>query len=450
MKIKILLFFTSCMALMHSAIAQLQIGPGTSWRSDNTTYVVLNNTGIKYDAATTTLSNSFKFTGNADAGISGTSLPIFTNILLAKTGTARLILQRSFNLTQNFDFQGGLCDLNGFAINLGTNAMLINENENSRIMGSDGYVRIIADLNAPNNVNPGNLGAVLTSSQNLGSTFIYRGVMAQNILTHNSIKRYYDILPTNNTALNATLRFNYFDAELNGINETQLLLWKSPDNINWTEIGFDSRDAAANYVLKSGIADFSRWTLQLPAIALPVNFKSINARCDNGKVIITWKTAQEINSKRFNVERSTNGNSWQVIGTIAAAGYSSSEKTYVYTDINPLLAGDLYRIAAYDLDGRVQYSGILHSSCNKMEEIKIWPNPAHDIVFLSMITNTASHALINVYDAKGSLILTQKENMVPGGSTQLNINISKLLPGIYEMKVTNNNRMLKTFKLIKY
>jgi hypothetical protein len=83
----------------------------------------------------------------------------------------------------------------------------------------------------------------------------------RNLGDGSSIQRYYDILPSNNTALNAKLRFKYFDAELNGYDENTMALWKSSDMINWSKQGFTYRDATNNYVEKTGIADFSRWTL---------------------------------------------------------------------------------------------------------------------------------------------------------------------------------------------
>lgn len=447
MKKNILLAFAFCLPVM--VMAQLQIGPGTTWRSDNSTYVVLNNTDFQYDALTALLSNTFKFTGNASSNIYGDEVPVFRSIQLAKTGTGKLVLQRDFNLTESFDFQSGLCDLNGFAINLGSNALLLNENEASRIMGVDGYVRIIADLNAPTNANPGNMGAVITSSQNLGSTTIYRGVRPQFFLSHYSISRYYDILPTRNESLNATLRFNYLDAELNGVNENQLMLWKSPDNTTWTEIGFNSRDAAANYVLKTGIDDFSRWTLQLPAVALPVIFRSVNTRCENSKVIINWKTAQEFNSSRFDVERSENSSSWQVIGSVTAAGNSSTDQSYLFTDVTPLPAGGLYRIAEYDINGRVQYSGIVHLNCSSKDEIKVWPNPVKDIAWISITVNATTIASIRIFDAKGSQVQVQKISLSQGNNL-LSINMKNMARGSYYLNLDwNNGQTHEGIKLIK-
>lgn len=144
------------------------------------------------------------------------------------------------------------------------------ESETSRITGDNGgVVTITQTLNAPSLVNPGNLGAIITSAQNFGSTVIRRGHQAQPVINQFSVKRYFDINPANNSSLNATLRFGYFDAEMNGLDENSVVLWKSPDNINWNEAGVDSRSTTTNYIEKTGITDFSRWTLTTPA---PVNF----------------------------------------------------------------------------------------------------------------------------------------------------------------------------------
>jgi hypothetical protein len=59
-----------------------------------------------------------------------------------------------------------------------------------------------------------------------------------------SIQRSYLIMPDNNTGLNATLRFYYLDAELNGKNENTLTLWRSTDGIHWVLAGVDNRNTS--------------------------------------------------------------------------------------------------------------------------------------------------------------------------------------------------------------
>lgn len=79
-----------------------------------------------------------------------------------------------------------------------------------------------------------------------------------------SVLRYYEILPTNNTNLDATLRFRYLDGELSGLDENSIEFFESENNINWTRLGFTSRDVTANFVEENGISTFKRFTLFEP------------------------------------------------------------------------------------------------------------------------------------------------------------------------------------------
>lgn len=153
-------------------------------------------------------------------------------------------------------------------MDLGTEGVLVNESENSRAFTTDtGYIRASRVLNNPSSINAGNLGAIITSRDNMGLTIIKRGHKIQpNVSGANpSIQRYYDIIPTNNISLKATLRFQYFDAELNGRNENLLQQWRSKDNNTWENVGADSRSVTLNYVLRNNISKFSRLTLSGPA-----------------------------------------------------------------------------------------------------------------------------------------------------------------------------------------
>jgi hypothetical protein len=80
---------------------------------------------------------------------------------------------------------------------------------------------------------------VISSTAKLGATIIRRGHAIQTGIggTNNSIQRYYDILPTNNNNLKATVRISYFDAELNGLAENNLYQWKTKNNITWDLVG---------------------------------------------------------------------------------------------------------------------------------------------------------------------------------------------------------------------
>lgn len=394
-------------------------------------------------------SSAIRFTGNVTSHILGSNLPFFDILEVEKTGGAQLLLQRGINIRTAINFSSGLFNLNGNTIFLTTNATLIGESPASYITGTSGYVEGSLVLNAPVTQNPGNLGAVISSAQNLGLVIVRRGHQSQTNAggTGNSILRYYDISSANNTALNATLRFNYLDAELNGLSENTLVLWKSTGSNQWTNEGFTTRDAALNYVEKTGIPSFSRWTLSSANSALPVTYVFFNTHCENGIVSITWKTAQELKSNYFNIERSQDGRNWTIIGTMPAAGNSITEKTYRFTDNSPLQDG-LYRIAQHDLDGNRQYSVVVRSSCNVKEDIRLWPNPAQSTAWLSITTNTASPVMIKLYDSKGMLMYMQRATLTTG-TNQLVVPVSRLPKGMYEVVADFMNGTVKTFRLVK-
>ncbi len=450
---KRLYFFISCCFITASSFAQdtLVITNGSSLFIGAAGVLTLHNTHFRNDGGFSMAagSSTIRFSGNVTTYIMGSNVPLFDMIAIDKSGGAQLQLQRNVNIRTAVNFITGLLNLNGNTLFLTTNATLIGETPASHITGTSGYVEGSMVLNAPTSQNPGNLGAVVSSTQNLGLVIVRRGHQSQTNAagSGNSILRYYDIASANNTSLDATLRFHYLDAELNGLSESTLVLWKSTSAGHWTNEGFTSRDVGTNYVEKTGIPSFSRWTLSSPNNALPVTYVFFNTHCERGTVAITWKTAQEMKSNYFNIERSQDGRNWAVIGTVQAAGNSTSEKTYRFTDNVPLPDG-MYRIAQYDLDGSKQYSVIVHSSCNVKDNIRIWPNPVQTTAWLNITTNTASPVIVKLYDSKGTLMYIRRAMLTPG-TNQLAVPVDRLPKGMYEVVSDFQNGTIKTLRLVK-
>ena len=227
-----------------------------------------------------------------------------------------------------------------------------------------------------------------------------------------------------------------------------LAFFESRNDTNWTNLGFTSRDVTANFVNRDGIANFGRFTLSTIGNPLPVRFILFNAQCENNKVAITWTTAQEQNTSRFDIERSIDAANWTVIGTRPAAGNSSVERSYSFSDNSPL-QNNFYRVAEYDLNGRVQYTGVLRSGCNETDEFRLWPNPVHDKMFINIVAVNASKANIKIYDSKGALVKVQQVNILRG-SNQLTVDVTTLAKGFYSILVDwNSGQIKKTVQVAK-
>ena len=65
---------------------------------------------------------------------------------------------------------------------------------------------------------------------------------------------------------------------------------------------------------------------------LPIKLASFTARRSNGVNILNWSTEQELNTRYYAVERSSDGRNFTNIGQVNASGTSHSERRYRFTD----------------------------------------------------------------------------------------------------------------------
>jgi hypothetical protein len=190
--------------------------------------------------------------------------------------------------------------------------------------------------------------------------------------------------------------------------------------------------------------DFTLKSVQSP---LPVNFVYFNAVCNSGGVKLQWKTGSEQNSSRFSIQRSVDGVSFSEVGSMAAAGQSSEERSYVYLDRNSP-ASSLYRIVEYDYNGRSTISSIVRSNCSSRgASVSLYPNPSSGNSALNITLQQSSRVSINVLDSHGALVL-QKSMLLPAGSNSVPVDMSRYADGVYTITVQYNTER-KTLKLIK-
>ena len=78
----------------------------------------------------------------------------------------------------------------------------------------------------------------------------------------------------------------------------------------------------------------------MPSGTLPVTLLSFRGYKDGSRNQLRWTTTTELNNRGFEVQRSTDGINYSVIGfvnSIALFGNSSSDLDYTFTDNNPTL-----------------------------------------------------------------------------------------------------------------
>lgn len=180
---------------------------------------------------------------------------------------------------------------------------------------------------------------------------------------------------------------------------------------------------------------------------LPITLLNFNAIKQNNKVQLSWKTASEVNTDHFNIQRSSDAVNFTNIGKVTAAGLSSSQMSYSFADdISQLKTTKVYyRLQQEDKDGKITLSNIaaVSISGNALQFLML-PNPARNYFTIIPDGNIdLNKTTISISSIAGKLLIQQKLN---GMGTQ-RINISSLPKGIYIVSfITNGN--IQTQKLV--
>lgn len=225
--------------------------------------------------------------------------------------------------------------------------------------------------------------------------------------------------------------------------------------MNWMPYGgsFSSVDTVNNAISTNSLFDFTyNYTGTDDLNPLPVRLSNFTAKRSRENVQIDWTTAQEINSAKFEIERSFNGRSFETIGTVRAAGNSNRLMSYAFTDYNPLSTQRAqviyYRLKMVDRDNTFEYSNTVPVRFNERGTTLLYPNPFKDVVSIETEVENNAKASVEVYDIAGSKVF-EKAYELANGNSVINVNeLSGYTNGVYLIKVTVNNNQ-SWFKVVK-
>lgn len=167
-------------------------------------------------------------------------------------------------------------------------------------------------------------------------------------------------------------------------------------------------------------------------VALPVKFSGFSVARQNSDVLVQWSTAEEVNALSFEIERSTDGNTWNRIANVPAKGNSSSLTNYTYSDKNVTAAIVYYRIRQVDIDGRYIYTSIQSVKATAAAaDVKVAAISNHLVVqFPVQVKGTVE---VRVVSLSGQVISKQVLQQ-PAGQVILN---TPAVKGAYIISVSN-------------
>jgi len=173
----------------------------------------------------------------------------------------------------------------------------------------------------------------------------------------------------------------------------------------------------------------------------PLTLISFSGKSKEGNTELTWVTADEKAFMGFDVERSSDGRSYQRIGNVPArANNSITPTTYNYTDATVTAGAWYYRLKMIDNDGTFKYSTVvqINNATGRQAVYSLQPNVVKGNTLNLVSTLAGSQDVqVRIIDALGRE--WHKETIRAGvmNAGKVGIPVPALAPGIYYLQVRN-------------
>lgn len=181
----------------------------------------------------------------------------------------------------------------------------------------------------------------------------------------------------------------------------------------------------------------------------PIRLAQFKASRTNNQTKIEWKTAMEFNHAYFDLERGTDGKSFESIAKINSEN-NPTGANYEFTDISSFKGTCYYRLKSVDIDGKYEYSWIISITDNQIipEDAGIYlkRNVVKDNLSLVMTAPKNKALTYVIYGMNGKQII---QNTIQfNQDSKFSINVSSLTSGMYFLKTISGNE-IQSFKFIK-
>lgn len=204
-------------------------------------------------------------------------------------------------------------------------------------------------------------------------------------------------------------------------------------------LGISWNATAVRWEISFDVNGFSGFFLKTQSFTLPLRLISFSAYRVAACNKLQWTTADELNTKEFLIEKSSDGISFNSIGLKPAEG--SGNNQYQYNDCSVASGKMFYRLKMIDNDGRFSYSSIVTIDNKANLSLSIYPNPAQDFVLISSSDVSLFNTVVKITDAGGRLVIQAVISSFPHS-----LNIGKLSQGLYQLHF-NNGTKLKMMKV---
>ncbi|MDQ6842768.1 MAG: T9SS type A sorting domain-containing protein, partial [Bacteroidota bacterium] len=208
-------------------------------------------------------------------------------------------------------------------------------------------------------------------------------------------------------------------------------------------INFSVDNSAGSYAANRFRIVFSQ------AKALPLTLTNVKAYRQNTGIQVEWDVENETGIRQYEIEKSTDGNSYSKVNVTKAKNAPVS--SYAWVDEDGQAGYNYYRIKSIDINGKIEYSKVVKVFIPLLKQsITVFPNPVKEgIINLQMVNQSSGIYVAKLLNALGETVLTttflHQEDV-----TVEKIHFNEKMPGgIYMFQISNAMGKATTVK-VKY
>ncbi len=186
---------------------------------------------------------------------------------------------------------------------------------------------------------------------------------------------------------------------------------------------------------------------------IPVELSLFTANVDGNSVQLSWRTATELNTQSFIIERKYDSELWSAIASVQAAGTSTEIRNYSYEDNSVALGKYYYRLRINDFDGSYAYSSVIEIEVGSPLEFSLeqnYPNPFNPSTTINFTLPQTSKIKLTIFNQLGEEVRTLLNEEKLAGKYAVKFNGDGLPSGVYFYTLnTESFTATKKFILLK-
>jgi hypothetical protein len=214
------------------------------------------------------------------------------------------------------------------------------------------------------------------------------------------------------------------DTDHDGMPDT----WETTNGLN------PNNAADRSIIAPNGYTMLENYLNSITSVTLPSRLLSFHAVLEGKEVKVTWGTTNEVNTSRFEIEKSLDGINFSRVGNLQAQN-GAVYNSYFFVDNKVSKGVTYYRLKMIDKDDKYTYSPVVKVGGKKMLALNISPNPAHDILKIQHASAVAGSE-IKVLSGDGRNL---RSMAVATGKTSTELNINSLGKGVYLLQYSNGS-----------